>query len=78
MKHLFLNSPQSSINFRKRKGSPPARKKPNTQSSLASEMMLTHHFQSSCGFFFLWRSMPLWQVMPEAVAKHPEQLRLHC
>lgn len=79
MKHLSLNSLQRSSNFGKRNGSPPARKKQNTPSSLASETRDFHRFQSSCGFFFLfWSARALLQVIPAAAAKHPEQLRLHC
>ena len=76
MKHLSLNFSQISSNFGKRNGSPPAKKKPNTPSSLASEIIRVHPCQSSCGFSLL--CPPLLHVIPEAAAKHPEQLRLQC
>ena len=78
IKHLFLNSPQSSSNFGKRNGSPPARKKQNTPSSLASEMIDFQSIKFSWSLYFLLCSNILWQVISEAAAKHPEQLRLHC
>ena len=43
---------------------------------LASEIIRAHPPQSSCGFSFC--CPPLLHVMPEAAAKHPEQLRLQC